>query len=214
MPTITALERSRGRRGWRDVHLDGEFHCRLPREACREAGLALGMELVTDELARLRDAAHREKAIDRALRYLSHRPRCRSEMERHLRRKGYVPSAVEAAVARCTKLGYLDDRAFAAAYARDRIRLRPRAAALIVSELGKRGVSFEDARAGVDRAFAEEGVTEEELLRRAAEKSWRALRGRDPEEIRRKLQGYLGRRGFSGGEVYKVADELVGPDET
>lgn len=214
MPTITALERSRGRRGWRDVHLDGKFHCRLPRQACREAGLAVGVELAPDELARLRDEAHREEAVDRALRYLSHRPRSRFEMERHLRRKGYVHSAVEAAVARCTELGYLDDRAFAAAYARDRIRLRPRAAALLVSELGKRGVSYEDARAGVDRAFTDEGVTERALLRRAAEKRWRALRGREPEEIRRKLQGYLARRGFTGGEVFEVVDELVGTDET
>lgn len=213
MPTITALERARGRRGWRDVYLDGELAGSLPAKACREAGLAVGAELPPGELARLRDVAHREEAVDRALRYLSHRPRSRSEMERHLRRKGYVQAAVEGAVARCTELGYLDDRAFAAAYARDRIRLRPRAAALLISELGKRGVSYGDARAGVERAFEQEGVTETDLLRRAAEKRWRVLRGRDPEEIRRKLQGYLSRRGFAGAEVFEVVDGLVESSE-
>lgn len=147
--------------------------------------------------------------MDRALRHLSHRPRSRFEVERHLRKKDYPEPAVAAALERCAELGYLDDRSFAAAWARDRIRLRPRATALMEAELRRKGVSPEDARAGIADAFREEGTTEEALLLRAAEKRWRTLSGRSPEAARRKLLGYLDRRGFSAAESREVTESLV-----
>lgn len=162
----------------------------------------------TTELNTLPDAAHGREALDRALRYLEYRPRTRFEVERHLRRGGYGDSAVSAAVERCTELGVLDDREYAAAHARDRIRIRPRAPARIESELRGRGVSPEDARAGIARALEEMDASERGLLRRAAEKKARTLRAEDIETRRRKLYGYLRRRGFRHGAIMDLVNEL------
>lgn len=201
MPRITRLKRTRRRRGWTDVHLDGAFFCRLPGGSVQERGLREGVELEPKALLRIRDEAHRQAATERALRYLATRPRSRFELERHLRRRGYVDGAVGAAVARCRELGYVDDREFAAAFARDRIRLRPRSVARMEAELRRRGVSARDARAGVERALRDEEVDEEELLRRATQKALRRLGRRPREELERRLFGYLGRRGFRGADV-------------
>lgn len=208
MARVTALKAS-GRRGWRDVELDGAFFCRLPDDAVQEAALAVGDELTPDRLAALRDEAHRLDAVDRALRYLGYRPRSRFEVERHLRRRGYVEAAVTAALDRCAELGVLDDREYAAAHARDRIRSRPRAPARMESELRSRGVSPEDARAGVASALEEMETSEAELLHRAAEKKVGALRAADEETRRRRLYGYLRRRGFRHGAIMGIMDELL-----
>lgn len=212
MPRITEIRPARRRPGWCEILLDGAFFCRLPRPAADEAGLTEGAELEVAELEAVRDRAHREEALDRALRYLSHRPRSRFELERYLRDRGYVDAAVGAAIERLEELGYLDDREFAAAFARDRIRLRPRAAARIEAELRKRGVGREDARRGVADAMASEEVEEADLLRRAAEKAWRRLRDRDPGTARRRLLGYLSRRGFAASDAWPVVRELTGDD--
>lgn len=116
---------------------------------------------------------------------------------------------MEAALERCAELGYLDDRAFAAAYARDRIRLRPRAPALMEAELRRKGVSSEDARRGIARAMEDEDTSEEALLRRAARRRWRVLRGREPEVARPKLLGYLARRGFRAAAAREVVETLL-----
>lgn len=163
----------------------------------------------TPDAPRNPDPPYAREAVDRALRYLSHRPRSRFELERHLRHKGYGEEAVEAALERCAELGYLDDGAFAAAYARDRIRLRPRAPALMEAELRRKGVSSEDARRGIARALEDEDTSEEVLLRRAAGRRWRVLRGRDPEVARRKLLGYLARRGFRAAAARDVVETLL-----
>lgn len=190
------------------MFLDGAFFCRLPERGAA-AVLEVGQELAPARLEALRDEAQREEAVERALRYLGHRPRSRFELERHLRSRGYVEPAVRESVRRCSELGYLDDREFAAAFARDRIRLRPRSVSLLEAELRRRGVSLSDARAGISAALRDEGVTEEELLRRAAEKAWRTMPRGEPERARRRLHAYLTRRGFDASAARAVVDEMT-----
>lgn len=176
------------------------------------AELAVGDELDAGEFEAIRDRAHREAAFQHALRYLSHRPRSRLELERQLRARGYVDNAVRAAVERCASIGYVNDREFAATFARDRIRLRPRASRLLEAELRDRGVSRRAARSGVAEAMASEEVEERDLLRRAAEEGWRRLRQRDPQTARRQLGEYLRRRGFRAEEVRGAVADLLGRD--
>ncbi|MFQ5678869.1 MAG: regulatory protein RecX [Gemmatimonadota bacterium] len=211
MPHLTRLRPSPRRPGRTELFLDGVFLCRIPTEAIRHRGLAKGSELAPEEVEELREAGRRCEAADRALRYAAGRPRSRFQVERHLRRAGYGEGAVRAAVERCVQAGHLDDREFAAAFARDRIRLRPRSLALLEAELRERGVDRSDARAGIARALEEEVVTEEELLRRAAAKGWRRLRSAAPEQAKRRLYGYLSRRGFRAAEVRAAVERLAGP---
>ncbi|MDX1579342.1 MAG: RecX family transcriptional regulator, partial [Gemmatimonadota bacterium] len=71
-----------------------------------------------------------------------------------------------------------------------------------------RGVSARDARAGIGRALEELRTSEEELLRRAARKKASVLRADDVETRRRRLYGYLRRRGFRHGAILDVMEEL------
>jgi regulatory protein len=208
LPRVTALPSSKRRPGWVDVQLDGAFACRLPGDAVDSIGLRIGDEIAPAELEALEDEAHRQEAMRQALHYLSIRPRSRWEVRRNLRKKGYEDPAVGAALERCETLGYLDDRSFAAAYARDRIRLRPRSIRMMVSELGAKGVARPDAEAGIEEALRDERVNERELLERAARKGSRTLGGMDPRAGRRRLFAYLSRRGFASGAIRECLDEV------
>lgn len=209
MPRLTLLEPAGGRGETIRVHLDGEPRCTLPLATVREMGLEEGMELSAGEAERVLTEGRFREAMDRALDYLSYRSRSRAELERHLRGKGWEGPVVERVVARCRELDYLDDRAFAESWVRDRIRLKPRGRFRLLRELKKKGVPEADAEAGIDRAFREEGVTERELLERAARKRWNGRRTDDPRTLRRRLWGYLRRRGFRSHEIREVVDELM-----
>jgi regulatory protein len=76
-------------------------------------------------------------AYDRALRLLTARPRSRTTLQARLLDAGHAPAEVEAALARVTELGYLDDRAFARAQAEAlSARFSPRAVELKLEALG------------------------------------------------------------------------------
>jgi len=160
-------------------------------------GLLLGL----DADVRVREAA---------LALLSHRARTKRELERRLGEKGFDADRVAACIERLAESGLVDDAAVAAAFVRDRLRHRPRGRRRLDDELRVRGVSREIAQSVIDQVFEAAEVTDEALAREAAE-GWVARQGaallaalasheRTPENVRarRRLDGYLARRGFSG----------------
>lgn len=148
--------------------------------------------------------------MERALGYLSHRPRSRLELERYLRRKGFEDRTRTAVIARCEELGYVDDREFAESFVRDRIRLRPRGVFRLKGELRQKGIDGPEAEEAIRAAFRDTGVSERDLLERAARKQWKRLRGKEPRTARRRLVGALRRRGFPAAEIYRIVEEIVG----
>lgn len=147
--------------------------------------------------------------MDKALELLSFRARSEGELERRLRRAGHGPSAADSALRRCRELGYLDDRAFALAHVRDRLRLRPKGRRALRSELFRKGVEGVLAEAAIDEAFAEAGLDETDLARRLAGKRVQALGSLETEAARRRLTGYLARRGFPPPVVRAVVTEAL-----
>jgi len=191
------------------VHLSDGGRLVVDADVVGDLDLQRGRDLSGPDLERLREASARREALDRALSYLSHRPRSSREVERHLRSKGFDPPTVERALARCEELGYLDDRAFAESWIRDRIRLKPRGRFKLKMELKEKGVAEADAEAAIDRVFRDEETDERTLLERAARKRWEARRTEDPEKLRRRMSGYLRRRGFRGHDIREVVDRLL-----
>lgn len=147
--------------------------------------------------------------MDKALELLSFRARSESELERRLRRAGHPSSAVSAALERCRELGYLNDRDFALAHVRDRLRLRPKGRRALRSELYRKGIDRELAEEAIDAGFAEFGIDERDVARRLARERARALRRLDEGVARRRLTGYLARRGFPPPVVREAVEATL-----
>jgi regulatory protein len=198
------------RSGWAEVQLDGALAYRLPYGDVGALGLAVGDRLSEADLDALNRVAGTAEAIRIALRYLSVRPRSRRELELQLLGKGIDDNRVGAVLERCDELGYLDDRAFAAALARDRIRLRPCGVRSLEADLRSRGVSPDDASAGIRAAMEEEGVSEAELLERAAARRAASLAGLAPDIAARRLFAFLRRRGFAAADAREWIERIGG----
>ena len=208
MPTITALDPERRESRIR-LAVDGSDLGTLPASLVLQRGIRTGQSLDEGDLeALLRDGAGAD-ALEAALHCLAYRPRSRMELERHLRRKSHTADAILHAVTRCQKLGYLDDDAFALAFVRDRIRLRPRGRFRLRSELRERGIPPEQADRAIDLAFQDAGISEQELLRGVAEARAFRLKQADPAIARRRLSSWLLRRGFAPVDVRQVVDDLL-----
>jgi SOS response regulatory protein OraA/RecX len=78
--------------------------------------------------------------MDAAARFLEARPRSVAETRRRLADAGYAAPLVEDALARLTRLGYLDDDAFARAWVESRDRAHPRGEAVLRRELHLKGI--------------------------------------------------------------------------
>lgn len=207
MPAVTKIRHTRT--GRVRVTLDDQIELDLSPAAAERHDLYTGRRLEETEVAALHDAARCEEATRAALRYLSYRPRSRLELERYLRDRGYEAAVVEAALALCVADGHVDDGGFALAFARDRIRLRPRGTWRLEAEIRQRGVEAATATAAVRQALAEEGMTERDLLEDVARRRWDHVASLDPVVARRRLVAFLRRRGFPADGIAETVRELI-----
>ncbi len=207
--TITALEVQQRDKERVNVFLDNEYAFSLTLiEAAR---LRRGQALSDAEIAELRARDAVEQAVAKAVRFLSYRPRSTSEVRDNLSGKGIDPSAVEAALERLARLGYLDDLAFARYWVSNREEFRPKGPLALRQELREKGISSTIC----DQVLAE--VDFSDAAYRAAQSQIKRLHGSDRRTVQRKLYDALLRRGFRSETamdvVARVLNELEIPDD-
>ncbi len=199
--TITALRFQKRNRERVNVYLNGQFAFGLP--AIVAARLRVGQTLDDEEIAHLRQQDAVERAYERALNFLSYRPRSTAEVRRNLHRKAVDETVIEAVVERLTRVGLLDDREFARYWVENRVQFNPRGERALRHELREKGVAPEiiaDVLAEFD---------EEEAARSVAEKRAPRLAHLAPRDFRRKLTDYLARRGFAYSTIKPLVEELA-----
>lgn len=206
---ITALQPQQRSPDRVNLHVDGQFRLALAAELVLAEGLRVGDPLSDARLAALEELDQGWKAREAALSLIAFRPRSEAELLRRLREKGFAPEHAEAAAARMKELGMLDDASFAESFVRDRVRLKPHGKRRLQQELRRKGVDPATAGAAIEDVLDHEETSDLELARRAAAK-WRPRTGEDPTAARRRLYGFLARRGFAGDAVMQVITEKLG----
>ncbi len=190
------------------VEIEGVGRFRIDARTASALGLAEGQHLAPNEVARLASAAERQRARTAALRLLQRRLRSRAELEVALRRRGVPREEALAVIGELARSGWIDDGRFARAWIADRLALRPSGARKLRAELAVRGV----APAVIADALREQLLPEQEeaLALRQAGDRLRRLQGFPPQVARRRLVGWLQRRGYSAGTIASTLRK-VGP---
>lgn len=205
---ITKIEPQRLNPERVNVHVDGAFRLGMAAELVLAEALRVGDDVDEARLAELEAADGSFKARDAAFSLLSYRPRTAAELTRRLKRKGHAEEVAEETVGRLGEMGVVDDAAFAESFVRDRVRLRPQGRRRMRGELRAKGVDAETADAAIAEVMAGEETSEVELARAAAAR-WKPRPAEEPSAARRRLHGFLARRGFGGDAVRTVLREKL-----
>jgi regulatory protein len=136
-----------------------------------------------------------KRARNSAYRYLTIRPRSCVEVERKLQDREFPPDIVSSVIDYLIKLGYLNDEQFARQWAASRVRSRGFGRRRLEQELRSKGVSSVTIKETLGALF--EDAPEAEVARKEADKKLRTLTRFGPEVRRRRLAGFLERKGFS-----------------
>jgi regulatory protein len=203
---ITAQVRDQNRSS---VFLDSEYAFGLTTDRVLTEGLVPGDALGEGRVAELMAMDATDRAIAAGLNLLSYRPRTVREVEDRLARNGFTEPAVAAAVERLRGWGYLDDGAFARRWVENRTEHRPRGTRLLAQELRQKGVDRDTIGETIDEA----DIDELAAAIQAGERKAQSYAGLDPAVARRRLTGFLARRGFGGGTVRQAVDQLLAPPD-
>ena len=207
---ITALRAQKRNPQRINVYLDGEFAFGLARIVA--AWLYVGQELEDEKIASLQAEDGREKAYQKALNFLSYRPRSAAEVRRNLgerkaNQEDRLPEeTIEYVIQRLRDNGLLDDTHFAKAWVENRSELRPRSRRALEYELKQHGVDAQTI------AQSLEEVDEQAAAYSLAQKQARKLIELEWKDFRQKMYRSLAQRGFDYETISTVTQQAW--DET
>ena len=201
MSRITKLEPQQGAARRISVFVDDRFVAGLSARAVRDLGLQVGHEFSAD----LHREILRASARDSALLSLARREHSRAELTGKLHQKGFAGELIALVLDELERQRYLDDRRFARMWVEHRRASHPRGRRMMALELEHKGVSTEIAREALNVAFPEDEECGDlaELIR----KRLRNARRTEPQVFKRRLLGFLARRGFSYADIRQVLAE-------
>jgi len=144
----------------------------------------------------------RGSPFDCSLRILALRDHSEAELKRKLKEKGYEEQGIGESVARLRELGLLDDARFARSFASSAVRNGRGYGGRLKLELARRGVEagiVSEVLAEISEEFSESELLAGMIARRYA--------GFDPatatDKEKRKVVGYLQRKGFSLSVIFR-----------
>ena len=200
---VTSLEPQKRSSDRMNVYIDGEFAFGLAVALAMD--LYVGTELSDEEIATLKLDDEVERARDKALNYLSYRPRSAREVRDYLAQKEISAAAIEETLERLRRVDLIDDEAFARYWVKNRLKFRPKGRRALSYELRQKGV---DART-IDQSLAD--YDEAAAIEKAAASHARRLNHLPPDVFKRRLYGRLARRGFSYDLIRDILDTYTFP---
>ncbi|OZC01760.1 regulatory protein RecX [Rubricoccus marinus] len=209
--TITSVQAQKKDMDRVSIFLDGKFAFGIAADIAIGEGLKKGLVLTPEAQHKLFQKEEVIAARRASLDYLSLGGKTSTELKRSLARRGFSDFAAEDAIAQMERYGYLDDAAYAMAFAKGRAASRGHGPQRLRADLLKKGVP----RAAIDRALEELDADDlAESANALGLKRWRALSSEsDTRKRKKKTTDFLLRRGFSFDQARTAVEAALAKDE-
>ncbi|MEK7450999.1 MAG: regulatory protein RecX [Patescibacteria group bacterium] len=149
-----------------------------------------------------------EKFYNKALKFLSYRPRSEKEIRDKLFQKKASSEVIEKVIQKLKEQKFIDDEEFAKLWIESRNRSKPRSLRLIKLELKRKGITEEQIESGIKNQ--ESGIkTDLEQAKSLVEKRIKRLRSLDRQKIYEKLGRFLASKGFGWDTIKQSIDEVL-----
>ncbi|MBI1919250.1 RecX family transcriptional regulator [Candidatus Microgenomates bacterium] len=149
-----------------------------------------------------------QKFYDRALRFLSYRPRSEKEIADFLAKKKVTPVVVAKILKKLKEQNLVNDREFTKWWVEQRTKFRPRGLRVIKMELKQKGIKPEL----IEKIISNDQflISNKEAVKKLIIKKITNYKGLPKRELYHKLSQFLLRRGFDWDTVKNAVDDSLG----
>jgi len=146
-----------------------------------------------------------QEAKEYAFLLLKFRLRSEKELFLRLKKKGFQEQVIKQTLAFLKEKKFIDDNLFAKSWIESRLK-RPLGLRRIREELKLKGLAEEIIESKINQA--KKDYSEEDCVRKIAQDKFDKLKGVEPFNAKRRVYGFLLRRGFSPEIVIDVVNQL------
>ena len=160
-----------------------------------------------------------EKNYNRALRFLSYRPRSEKEIKDYLQKKSLyfkapeeqkkeIDSMISKIIDKLKEYKFLDDLEFARMWIKERTRIKPRSLRVIKREMQEKGIEKET----IEELFSDrenEVPSDFQMALVLAEKRAKRYKNLSKQEFFEKMGRYLASKGFNYDVIKEVVAKII-----
>ena len=203
---ITDIQLEGGRSSQRILFLDGERFGSVDASLITKFGLRIGLEIEAGVLQKLIEADEVTRAKNCAFDLLLNQSYSKQQMIDQLGQKGFSEAAIDTTLKELELLGYIRDEKYAQNWINRRQRSKPRGKKVLKHELINKRID----KTTVDRVLEQiDDEDEAEIALQIAQKQAVRYRSLPTHVAKRRLHGFLLRRGFDYETVQQTIEEVL-----
>ncbi len=149
-----------------------------------------------------------DRFYEKALKFLSFRPRSEKEIRDNLKKKKAPDSTVDLIIKKLRDQKFLNDKEFTKWWIEQRTIVKPTGVRIIRIELQRKGIDKEMMQEVLEDS-SDIVHNELDMARNLVARKFKKYKGMERQEVYRKLGGFLSRRGFDYDTIKKAIDEIL-----
>ena len=200
---ITRLTQGKKRADRANVYLDEQLAFAVSFDVLLKWGLKKGLELSEEQVTEILGEDQISRAFDKAVNFLSYRPRSKKEVKDKLTSLDFAGFVVEHTLNKLENLELINDNEFAALWIQNRLTLKPKGKKALGLELKSKGIS----QTVIDTVLGTIS-TQEELEQAKSLVAKRRFESLSTEKREEKIKNFLLRRGYGWDIVKQVLKHL------
>ncbi len=166
----------------------------------------IGSEISEDSFEELVNDELQIKVYNSALRLLGYRMRSCAEMKRRLTEKKYPKNSIEETIDKLLRIGYLNDKEFAEAFAHDKVKSKKIGPIVLRMELIPHKIDVDILENVIKQVYERYPISD--LIKQLLDKKKIQFGMKLELKTKKRIQDLLVRKGFSWNEISAVFTEL------
>ena len=178
----------------------------IPSNLVENLGLRVGLEIESQAIEKLIAADEAMRAKNYALSLLRENIYSKTQMTQQLECEGFTSRTVNTIITELIHSGHIHDRLYAEKWIQRRQNTNPRGGTLLKQELIDRGVDPETAEQVISKINVENEIR---LAMKIAQKRAKQYKRLPIHVAKRRLHGFLARRGFESDTILQVIRQVL-----
>lgn len=205
MAKVSKIKTQKKRRNRYSIFVDGKFEVGISERDLVETGIYNGKEITKKELEKIKKKSIESKVLNKALKFLSIRPRSIKELQRKLEEKNYDSKLIKKTIDFLKKEKLLDDKKFTRDWISFRQKFHPLGKKKLFLELRKKDIPEDIIEKEISKISFKKEIEEAKEL---AQKRIKLYKDLDKYKKREKIVSFLKRRGYSWNIIKEIIEKI------
>lgn len=200
---ITKIELQEGNKKRFNIYIDNVYSFSVHEDILIDNKLYKDKEVEEEELKKILFAEERNRCWQKALKYMNYKQRSTEELRRYLLKENYSIEQIDFTLEKMIEKELINDQLYAERFVKQRMNYYPKGKKMLKIELQQKGISDEIINQSLESIDYE---LEYSLACNILEKKPSLTKDKNKNN-RRRIAGFLERRGFSYDVINKVLNE-------